>query len=95
MRVCGYTDGMTTDTDTTTTTATFEVGNTYSARSAGDYDCIWIFEVVKRTAKFVTLVEGGDQMRVKVHVDHNGDEWALPFGRYSMSPSVRADRPAA
>ena len=75
-----------------TITATFEVGKTYSARSACNYDCVWTFEVIKRTAKFITLhEEGGDTMRVGVR-SHDGEEWASPFGTYSMSPVISAGR---
>lgn len=77
----------------TDTPTTFEVGSTYSARSASNYDCVWIFEVVSRTPKFVTLVQGDDRMRVKAHVSKDGIEWALPLGTYSMAPAIWADRP--
>jgi hypothetical protein len=74
---------------TATTTATFEVGATYSTRSAGDHNCVWTFEVVKRSAKFVTLRrENGDVVRVGVKTDDQG-EWTLPFGSYSMAPVLR------
>lgn len=76
---------------TTTATDTFKVGSTYTARSAANYDCVWAFTVIKRTAKFVTLLEGADTMRVGVKTDRDG-EWALPFGTYSMAPVIRANR---
>lgn len=86
---------MTTATATATTTATFEVGASYEARSACDHNCVWSFEVVKRTAKFVTLVESnGETMRVGVH-EFNDAEWALPFGSFSMAPTISADRPVS
>lgn len=81
-------------TSTPESTATrFVVGESYQARSAGDYDCVWTFTVECRTARFVTLVQdSGERMRVGVR-EWQGVESALPFGRYSMSPSIRADRP--
>lgn len=78
----------------TTTTQTFQVGQTYSARSACDYDCVWQLLVVRRTAKFVTLrdLTDGSERRVGVRV-HNDAEYASPFGTYSMAPVICADRP--
>jgi hypothetical protein len=75
------------------TPATFQVGQIVSANSACDYDCVWTFEVVSRTAKFITLRDQGtgNTMRVGVRV-YDGEEWASPFGRYSMAPVVRAGR---
>lgn len=83
-----YIPGVTT---TTTTPATFTTGQVVTATSACDSDCVWTFEVVARTAKFVTLrdVDNGDTMRVGVRC-HDGEEWASPFGTFSMAPVVRA-----
>jgi len=83
-------------TTTIDTTATFEVGNTYSATSPCDSDCVWTFEVTKRTAKFITLqdVRSAETMRVGVRV-HSDAEWASPFGSFSMAPVICADRVAA
>lgn len=81
---------------TTTTapaTTSFEVGATYSCTSACDSDCVWTFTVARRTAKFVTLVDQqtGDTYRVGVKT-WDGVEYALPFGSFSMAPSIKADR---
>lgn len=71
---------------------TFQVGATYQARSAADYDCVWTFTVLSRTAKFVTLrEESGETRRVGVRT-WDGEEWASPFGTYSLSPVIRAGR---
>lgn len=71
-------------------TRTFETGQTYEARSMCDWDCIFRFEVISRTAKFVVFeMDRGDMYRVGVKVDEQG-EWAMPFGRYSMAPVIRA-----
>jgi hypothetical protein len=69
-------------------TATFTIGSTASAISACDSDCVWVFEVVKRTPQFVTLrdVTTGDTTRTKVQTSRQGDEWTLPFGSFSMAP---------
>ena len=78
----------------------FKVGNTYTARSACDYDTVYSWTVTARTAKFITLVEDygtrfeGETKRVGVKVSaENGIEWALPDGSYSMCPVIIADRP--
>jgi hypothetical protein len=68
---------------------TFKVGNTYSCRSICDYNCIFSFEVVKRTASTVSIKSGGKIVRRKVRV-FDGVECLDPHGRYSMSPVLRA-----
>jgi hypothetical protein len=74
--------------------ARFEVGQRVWAQSAGDHNCVWWFEVVRRSAKFVTLREdSGEVHRVGVKADERG-EWVLPFGSYSLAPVVRACRTA-
>ena len=77
------------------TTATFQAGNTYAMRWVTDADAITLCKVVKRTAKFVTFeIEGFGVKRAGVQV-HDGGEVALPLGRYSMAPCVRAERKVA
>lgn len=78
---------------TTTETTSFQVGETYATRSASNWDCIYSWTVIKRTAKFVTLQEDSGRVnRVGVRT-WNGVEMCRPFGAYSMAPSIRADRP--
>lgn len=80
--------------NTATPSATkFQVGNTYSARSASDHNCVWTFTVIARTAKFVTITDGDETRRVGAIVSSfDGAEYALPFGSYSMAPVIRASR---
>jgi len=68
----------------------FEVGGTYDT-GRGDFS--WTFTVEARTAKFVTLRQHGtgDTLRVGVYT-YDGEEHALPFGRYSMAPVIAAGR---
>ena len=74
----------------TTTATTFQVGETVATRSACDYNCIFAFTVVARTAKFVTLDDGRKTYRVGVKTSQiDGTEYALPFGSFSMAPVVR------
>ena len=77
------------------TPTTFEVGKTYSCRSVCDYDTIFSFEVVKRTAKFVTLRSStwGEQRRGVYY--WQGVERCQPLGNYSMSPIICADEEVA
>lgn len=75
----------------------FVPGVTYYTRSLGDHNCIWRFTVVRRTASSVWVSgdfdKPGTVERRKVS-EHNGAEMFAPFGRYSMSPSVYADKVA-
>jgi hypothetical protein len=70
--------------------AKFEVGKTYATRSICDHDCIFRFEVVSRTEKFVTLSAHGKLRRRKVRL-YDGVERCDPHGVYSMSPVLGAD----
>ena len=73
------------------TNNTFATGQTVTARMAGDHNDVSVFTVVSRTAKFVKLEDSdGVVRRVGVKIDHNGNEFAMPDGSYSMAPVVRA-----
>lgn len=73
------------------TNNTFATGQTVTARMAGDHNDVSVFTVVSRTAKFVKLEDSdGVVRRVGVKRDHNGNEFAMPDGSYSMAPVVRA-----
>lgn len=54
----------------------FQIGRTYEKRSFADYDTIFRFKVVKRTAKTVTLEYCGRELsRKKVSVStYNGEK---------------------
>lgn len=70
---------------------TFQVGKTYSTRSLCDYDCIFSFPVIKRTAKTVWIqVHGKVRARRIRMVD--GVETVDPLGVYSMSPTISANK---
>ena len=76
--------------------ATFEVGQTYQMRSVGDYNCVWSFTVVKRTAKTITL-EGDTEQPGTISrrvYEFQGVEQVRPFGSYSMCPILGADKVA-
>lgn len=74
---------------------TFQVGETYQVRSLGDWDCIFSFEVVSRTAKRLTLNWGFDKPEVRGVFERDGVEMCRPFGTFSMCPTIRADRKEA
>lgn len=71
---------------------TFQVGKTYAARSACDYDCVFSWTVVSRTAKRMVLeTKHGERKTVGVRVC-DGYETAKPFGTYSMCPVINSYR---
>lgn len=71
----------------------FEVGKTYEAHSACNYDCVWSFEVVKRTACTVTLKDkNGEEKRCRISKAYSDKaEAVLPLGNYSLAPVLRAN----
>ena len=70
----------------------FEVGKSYSMRSACDHECIWTYKVIKRTKSTITLKsDRGEVQRCRVKVSEIlGAECCQPLGRFSMSPILRA-----
>ena len=75
---------------------TFEIGTIYNMHSPCDWDCTWSFEVVKRTASTVTLkTERGELKSCRINrkvSEWNQAETVYPLGRYSMAPSLSADK---
>jgi hypothetical protein len=73
-------------------TKTFEIGKTYATRSLCDYECIFSFTVVARTAKTITI-ESNAWGTVKRGIRLYDDvEICKPLGSYSMAPTIHADR---
>jgi hypothetical protein len=73
----------------------FTLGSTYECRSLSDWDTVYRFTVVARTARFVTFADRfGDTRRVGVW-ESNGVEWACPYGKYANCATICAERPAA
>ena len=91
----------TTEKQETSTNLSFQIGKQYAMRSICDYYCIWLYQVISRTAKTVTLCElvekpGGqiiqrEAKRFRITV-RNGAEEVSPLGRYSMSPILTAEK---
>lgn len=67
--------------------ANFQTGNTYSARSICDHDCIISVTVASRTPKTIKTAEG---KTLRIGVSGDGVEFVKPWGSYSMAPIVRA-----
>lgn len=77
---------------TATITTAFVPGKTYRLTFIGDSNLHVAYRVVKRTAKFITITDGTDTIRCGVKALYDGVEYCLPFGSYSMSPSLAADK---
>jgi hypothetical protein len=73
----------------------FEIGKTYFTRSICDADCIFSFVIHARTEKSVTVDVHGKRVRRGLRVDGAGVETFKPFGTYSMSATISADKVAA
>lgn len=72
------------------TVKTFEVGTRYFMRSSCDHKIVWIYTVISRTKKFVTLQDDkGRVVRRGVYVYRN-EECANPLSTYSMAPILAA-----
>lgn len=74
----------------------FEIGKVYECRSICDYDCVWSYTVVARTASTITIKNNGtgeiQKNRILGFSKEFGVETVYPLGRYSMCPSLSADR---
>lgn len=71
----------------------FKVGETYATRSIADYDTVFSFTILGRTAKTVSLKVRGKIVRRGLSV-WQGVEQFKPFGNYSMCAIVSADKVA-
>lgn len=70
----------------------FEIGKTYFCRSLCDYDCVWTFEIVSRTEKTI-ITACGKTLRINPKMtEYNKAETVYPLGRYSMAPTLTAEK---
>lgn len=60
-----------------------------TARSIGDYDCIFKLTVIERKGNFAKVRFLGYEKRTKVYTDSEGNEYLKPE-KYSMAPTFRA-----
>lgn len=71
----------------------FVVGRTYTCRSACDYDTVFAYTVVSRTAQRMKLVnKWGKETTRGIRMGSDGIERCSPEGSYSMAPVILADR---
>lgn len=70
----------------------FEIGRTYTMKSPCNQDCVWTYEVIKRTAKTITITNGKSEIRCRISKSSEmlGTETVYPLGQYSMAPTLRA-----
>lgn len=71
----------------------FEIGATYSMRSACMHDCIWTYTVTNRTAQTVTITDGKEIKTCRIckrDTQYRNAETIYPLGQYSMAPSLTA-----
>jgi len=75
-------------------TTQFQVGRTYATRSMCDYDTIFAFKILGRTAQTVTIKVHNKTVRRGLSI-YNGVEQFKPYGSYSMAAIISADKEAA
>lgn len=71
----------------------FEIGKTYTTRSACDHNCIWAYTVTARTAQTITITDGKEVKRCRINKtisEYRNAESIYPLGRYSMAPILTA-----
>ena len=73
----------------------FEIGKTYTMRSACNHECVWAYEVLSRTAQTITVkcltTNNIKKCRVNKYLtERNNQEAVFPLGNYSMAPILRA-----
>ena len=66
-----------------------KTGQTLTARSIGDSECIFTAEVIERKGQFATVKAQGITRRVKV-MNRGDGEFLYALGKYSMCPTFRA-----
>lgn len=74
---------------------TFEINKKYSVRSVCDHNCIWTFEVLKRTKSTITITNGKEVKTCRInkkYSEYNNAETIFPLGKYSMCPVLSADK---
>jgi hypothetical protein len=75
-------------------TTQFKTGQTYYDRSICDYETVFTFTILGRTAKTVTTEVHGETVKRGLSV-YEGVEQFKPYGNYSMCAIVSADKVSA
>lgn len=73
------------------TVKTFEVGKRYFMRSTCDHEIMWVYTVISRTKKFITLQDDKGRVRRRGVYVYRNEECANPLGSFSMAPVLAAD----
>ena len=68
-----------------------KAGDTLTARSVCDHNCVFSVEIIARKGNFATVKTSMDgTSRKKIHKDSDGNEFLFALGQYSMAPIFRA-----
>jgi len=71
----------------------FEVGKRYGHRWIGDSDLFTTYTVISRTKHFIQLAESESDRTFKVKIfNYEGSERCYPRGKYSMCPTLSAEK---
>ena len=68
---------------------TIQAGQTLTASSVCDHDCVFKVQVLDRKGAFCTVNAQGNVKRVKINIV-DGVEAIFALGKYSMAPLFRA-----
>jgi hypothetical protein len=69
---------------------TIQPGQTLSARSGCDFNCVFTCQVIDRRGQWATVeTQMQGRKRVKVRTDYAGQEYVLALGQYSMAPQFQ------
>lgn len=69
---------------------TIQANQVLKTRSACDYECIFEVRVIERKGQFARVQTMFGEKRVKIQVDHEGNEMIYAHGKFSMCPVFRA-----
>lgn len=73
----------------------FEVGSEYEMKSPCNQDCTWKYTVIARTLQTITITDGKETKKCRINKEatfYCKAETIYPLGKYSMCPSLSADK---
>ena len=76
------------------TSTTFTTGKSYTVHHFGDSELRPVIKVVRRTKSSVWIKVRGEVKRKGIKLDHQGNEYCLPYGNYPLAAMLCSDRPA-
>lgn len=71
--------------------STIKAGQTLTARSVCDHECVFSVEVIDRKGRFATVRTSKGESRKKIYTGADGGEYLFALGKYSMAPIFRAN----